>query len=958
MRTGANFARGSCRALKWMAVLGVLSVLGSTQAAAQPTIESARYSEDGAAVTVTMSGPVRITGDALLPSVFTIPGTSHAVSAVGNQLQATGAGVETFTLTVAPPLTQAATLAYTQPDPVTDPDGVRLVDPGMGGLPVVNQSSIALLPLVPQFQLVASVALQAAIPANIPLPAAIGGIPPIAYTVTADMVNAMGTPAGNAQPLATAIPGLMFNPTTRVISGTPTAASLGRWLFAYTATDAGNPGNVGTVNFNVDVTAGPAIGGNTAGQVTTIAIDNSTLKTIGGVRRIHTTEGILTNVTVTGRWTNAQLTQLWRGRTLANPPLPAQVNVAVASVLSPATWLSPAETNERPGNAQFGGRDVVLATTTLPITIPLAPTSNPNSTLHAADGTGQISISFPHDIDAESEAFVIIVAPIQGVMVPAVAARTRTIVIEDDDPQGIVLTRTPPAPGAALPVITEGSGAVIFDATADPRREDLPLQVRYFLTDVGATTAVSTRYYTLDNSVGQIPTGSAPGNIDQVVVNIPSPDGDRDDDRLEIRAEVVSFDLASGAFDDIQSDSVVFTVLDVHRLPVLEVTPATGSVMEGGEIVLTVLIDRNPPDTTSSLAGEIRLYSDEAVNIVLSPNAAGTADATDYTITPNPVSFAARTRTGAMRQSMTVTIEALDDDEDVGDIGEETLVLDFEVAPTAATNAPLSETEMYPGASSLTISDETMPMVSVKDGAYAKIMEALGADPLNPGDTVEIMTADLFTYNAAAVNVTFGATQEGTAVYTMADDDMVTVNAVSAGDAKVTVKATATATASPLVITQTVSNVAELTFPVVVELADLAITLSAEDMNVVEGMDHPNGTKAAAMITATANRPVEMDTMVELIQTGGTAAPADYMVEPIMIASGEMTGTTMLMAEEDNMAEDMEMLTLEGRAGALKTTNSVSFHLWDHAVPALPLIAQLLLAAFLAIGGYRRYLRR
>ena len=44
MRTGANFARGSCRALKWMVLLGVLSVLGSAQAAAQPPrIESASH---------------------------------------------------------------------------------------------------------------------------------------------------------------------------------------------------------------------------------------------------------------------------------------------------------------------------------------------------------------------------------------------------------------------------------------------------------------------------------------------------------------------------------------------------------------------------------------------------------------------------------------------------------------------------------------------------------------------------------------------------------------------------------------------------------------------------------------------------------------------------------------------------------------------------------------------------
>ena len=36
----------------------------------------------------------------------------------------------------------------------------------------------------------------------------------------------------------------------------------------------------------------------------------------------------------------------------------------------------------------------------------------------------------------------------------------------------------------------------------------------------------------------------------------------------------------------------------------------------------------------------------------------------------------------------------------------------------------------------------------------------------------------------------------------------------------------------------------------------------------------------------------------------------------------------------------------------------LSFNIWDAAVPALPVIAQLLLAAFLALGGYRRYRRR
>jgi hypothetical protein len=115
-------------------------------------------------------------------------------------------------------------------------------------------------------------------------------------------------------------------------------------------------------------------------------------------------------------------------------------------------------------------------------------------------------------------------------------------------------------------------------------------------------------------------------------------------------------------------------------------------------------------------------------------------------------------------------------------------------------------------------------------------------------------------------------------------------------------------------------------------------------------------------ITAKANRAVEMDTMVELVQTAGTASPADYTVAAISIAAGESMGTTKLMVTEDDMDEHgagmEESLTLEGRIGAMKTTNSLMFHLWDAAVPALPLVAQLLLAAFLALGGCRRYLRR
>ena len=129
------------------------------------------------------------------------------------------------------------------------------------------------------------------------------------------------------------------------------------------------------------------------------------------------------------------------------------------------------------------------------------------------------------------------------------------------------------------------------------------------------------------------------------------------------------------------------------------------------------------------------------------------------------------------------------------------------------------------------------------------------------------------------------------------------------------------------------------------------------DMNIVEGMSYE--------LTATANQAVHMDTEVMLMRdrAASDAGDDDYSVGSIMIMAGEMSGTTMLMVTEDNMPDagdgtNMgESLVLVGSVDGMEV-GSLEFIIWDAAVPALPIIAQLLLAAFLAIGGYRRYLRR
>ena len=120
------------------------------------------------------------------------------------------------------------------------------------------------------------------------------------------------------------------------------------------------------------------------------------------------------------------------------------------------------------------------------------------------------------------------------------------------------------------------------------------------------------------------------------------------------------------------------------------------------------------------------------------------------------------------------------------------------------------------------------------------------------------------------------------------------------------------------------------------------------------------------MVTATANRAVTEAVTVMLMRdrSKSSADDMDFEAEPIVIEAGMMTGSTMVMAVEDdmmendgNMAEELVLYGMtENNAGAV--TGEVKFYLWDAAVPALPVIAQLLLAALMAIGGYRRYRRR
>ena len=340
------------------------------------------------------------------------------------------------------------------------------------------------------------------------------------------------------------------------------------------------------------------------------------------------------------------------------------------------------------------------------------------------------------------------------------------------------------------------------------------------------------------------------------------------------------------------------------------------------------------------------------------PGAGSTATASDYSIMPASVTFPERTR-GAYTASMMVEVEAMTDD-DIDDM--EMLVLDAELAGAVTANG--ADADTHAGVSTLTIEEGTMKYVwaktqqEVEDAIYAAKEAGAGDDmTFTAGEMIEVMGSALFN---AAEGVTLSYTAESDmsdVASASVSGGAVTVTAAGEGMAHITITAHASMPSGVKVVDQTDPREASVKFPVEVGLEALSIMLAGpEDMNVAEGM--------SAEVTATANRAVSADTMVMLMRDRSMSSPGasddDFMADAITIKAGEMMGSTMVMAVEDNMAEDMEELVLygmtEGMAG--EVTGEVKLYIWDAAVPALPIIAQLLLAAFLAVGGYRRYLRR
>ena len=705
------------------------------------------------------------------------------------------------------------------------------------------------------------------------------------------------------------------------------------------------------------------------GQVTEMKVIGGTEKTIGGTKRVHVTEGVTdVKLSMTVQWDHAELTalhaagethaEIWvyirgaEGRDRIPPfaPLPNWVS-----------WIDDNGDVDFPSDNSYLGNQAAR----MRIKLPAKPKANefPDSIRHHKSGTGELRVLIKHDEhEAENDAFYISADSSSDVDLNApdgVETTTPLIVIEDDEVQKVTIKK---GTSSGPTKVYENAEDVTFTIAADPKRVDLPLDVRLDMQDLSGVTVSAAEISVSDVSLklNAYGSGSDADNKADVTIHLPASDGNREDNDYKLVGTVNVYSLASGGFDAIKAAEHAITVLDIHKLPELEVSPMEGTVAEGGEIELTVTINRNPHNTIA-VGSETRQYTHEAVDVMLTAGAGTTASMGDYRL-PTTISFKEHNKKAPWTQEMKVKVMALEDDDlDDGEM----LSLDAMVKGTVAANG--SEGESHAGVSMLTIGESTGKLVWARTPAEveAAVMAAkkagMGDDMMfTAGEMIELEGNDLFGA-AQGVSVGYSAMVEGDAVSESVSGGVVTITADSMGMAKVTITARAGRPSGAVTINdQTDPREASITIALEVGLVALSIELSGpEDMNLVEG-------GMGGMVTATANRAVTENVTVNLMRDRAmsSASDEDFTAEPITIMAGQTKGSTMVMAVEDNMMENdgnmAEELVFYGVAAdnAGEVTGNVKFYLWDAAVPALPVIAQLLLAAFLAVGGYRRYLRR
>ena len=645
-------------------------------------------------------------------------------------------------------------------------------------------------------------------------------------------------------------------------------------------------------------------------------------------------------------------------------PTPATGDVASDRVVSVDLTLatSDAVPGSTPGEFNEAGQVDDAGIVANP-RVQLVFAENTGSTARRRTATGTSTVRANEDADAEHERVMVSGVASGGGNASTRAPDAVSFSILDDETQKYVLTlndrihtsSNPPREGEdievtlkARPAHYEGGSTLTLQLSKGGGRA-----TGYAATGEGA------------NSAGSIAIGTTnpDGGAAIAVVNTRSitieqgHDADNGDGNRE--TDVITLEAHSGpAGRDSLADSLDIDVLDIHMLPAASGITAVAKdedgnvvteVMEGGDpVYLTITVDRR--------RGSLDGITGEELTVNIRP--ADRAQVADYDLSESRIVLESRS---SGQQTNDVDLEIGLSARSDEDVGMEYLMLNLEVSGDSDIG-----TETSTGTFTISLVDNTMKKVEPKseEETYPAIMAAIeagaGAGGLNPGESFTIMTSDLFTV-AEGYTAAYAVSAEGGAVSVSASSDSATVTANEPGESKVTVTATATMETSSFIPSQTVSNIAEITFPVTVADKVLVVTLEMPDGvmngNIVEGSSYD--------INVVANRAVSEDTevMISRDRADSDAGDDDFSVSSATIMAGDDSATAEMMVTEDNMPDSGaegsmgEVLVLFGTVNG-EQTNALTFTIWDMAVPALPVIAQLLLALFMMAGGARLYRRR
>ena len=435
--------------------------------------------------------------------------------------------------------------------------------------------------------------------------------------------------------------------------------------------------------------------------------------------------------------------------------------------------------------------------------------------------TGSITVRSNDDADAEHEVVMVQLDTPNGGLAAGNAAGTTTeptpvsFTILDNETQTYVLSLDPVEHSSASPPKEGEPVSVNIDAKPPHYQLNNTLTLQLFqdggrasgYSVMGDVQGTSTRSSVYIGSRGGSPAVPA-HNRSAISITTPPNDEDRATDTITLEAH------SGDAGRDSLADSIDVDVLDVHMLPAASDVTAVAKdedgnevteIMEGGDpVFLTITVDRG--------RGVLDQITDEDLTVDI--RAADAGQVADYDLSESRISLESRS-SGKQSNDIDLEIElAARSDEDVG---MEYLMLNLEVSGDSDFG-----TETSTGTFSIGIVDNTMKKVEPRSeaDAYPAILDALEAGSgddgdFNPGESFTVMAEDLFDV-ADGYTASYGISVDGGSVSVSASSDSITVTGTAAGESKVTITATAKMAASSFLPEQTMSDMAKITFAVMV----------------------------------------------------------------------------------------------------------------------------------------------